>query len=219
MAKKINKMSDFTKFNDMEIQHLLKRVSNEQCARAIKGCSEKVVKKFYNNMSKRAADMVKEEIKSISKDTKKREAARNFLYKWGNQRMQQKERSAKEGKKAWDFLNEIKSNKRNISSLKLEDLATYLTSFSAIARRDGILALDKLVNDIDDDFVKAGIRLAVDGTDPELIDFMLGIRLETILSFQKRRLDMAKTLIMSIQAGDNPRIAEFKGRSYLENGV
>ncbi len=41
------------------------------------------------------------------------------------------------------------------------------------ARRDGILALESAMDAVKDDFLKKGIELAVDGTDPELIRAIL----------------------------------------------
>ena len=38
-----------------------------------------------------------------------------------------------------------------------------------IARKEGLLALEEAANDIDDDFLKKGVMLVVDGTDPELV--------------------------------------------------
>ena len=37
-----------------------------------------------------------------------------------------------------------------------------------VARKEGLLALEEASNDIDDPFLKKGIMLVVDGTDPEL---------------------------------------------------
>ena len=44
-----------------------------------------------------------------------------------------------------------------------------LVGFAERARREGLLALDEEVNDIDDDFTRKGLQLVVDGTDPELV--------------------------------------------------
>ncbi len=48
-----------------------------------------------------------------------------------------------------------------------------LVSFAEQARRDGLLALDEAVSDIDDPFTKKGIQLVVDGTDPDLVAAVL----------------------------------------------
>ena len=49
------------------------------------------------------------------------------------------------------------------------ELIERMVGFAETARREGILALDSAVEDNDDVFLAQGIRLAVDGTEPELI--------------------------------------------------
>ncbi len=44
-----------------------------------------------------------------------------------------------------------------------------LVGFAERARREGLLALDDEVSDLDDEFTKKGLQLVVDGTDPELV--------------------------------------------------
>ncbi len=44
-----------------------------------------------------------------------------------------------------------------------------LVSFAEKARREGLLALEDDANQLDDKFLKKGIQLVVDGTDPELV--------------------------------------------------
>src|SRR3954469_4270204 len=58
----------------------------------------------------------------------------------------------------------IKPDKPDLSS-QLE----LLVSFAERARREGLLALDDEVGQLDDSFTKKGLQLVVDGTDPELV--------------------------------------------------
>lgn len=44
-----------------------------------------------------------------------------------------------------------------------------LVGFAERARREGLLALEDEAKDVDDPFLKKGIQLAIDGTDPELV--------------------------------------------------
>lgn len=44
-----------------------------------------------------------------------------------------------------------------------------IVSFAEQARREGILALENRLTEVEDDFLKKGIQLAVDGTDPAII--------------------------------------------------
>ena len=53
---------DITKFTDRDIQTVLKNVESSQWAMALKGASEELKEKILNNMSKRAADLLREEM-------------------------------------------------------------------------------------------------------------------------------------------------------------
>jgi chemotaxis protein MotA len=48
-------------------------------------------------------------------------------------------------------------------------LVQKLVAFSEKARREGILALEDEIQDLDDEYMKNGLRLVVDGTDGEII--------------------------------------------------
>lgn len=49
------------------------------------------------------------------------------------------------------------------------EVITSLVEFSEKARREGLLALEEEAKTVDDPFLQKGIRLVVDGTDPELV--------------------------------------------------
>jgi chemotaxis protein MotA len=54
-----------------------------------------------------------------------------------------------------------------------ERLITQLVAFSEKARREGLLALEDDLEEIEDGFLRKGIQLVVDGTDPEIIKNIL----------------------------------------------
>lgn len=56
---------DITKFADRDIQTLLKNVESSQWAMALKGASEELKEKILRNMSKRAADLLREEMEYL----------------------------------------------------------------------------------------------------------------------------------------------------------
>ncbi|MFC4768320.1 flagellar motor protein [Effusibacillus consociatus] len=58
-----------------------------------------------------------------------------------------------------------------------------LVSLATIARREGILALEEKIETYEDEFFKNGVRLVVDGVDPELVRSIM----ETELSFIEDR--------------------------------
>jgi len=56
---------DITKLTDRDIQSLLKNVESSQWAMALKGASEELKDKILNNMSKRASDLLREEMEYL----------------------------------------------------------------------------------------------------------------------------------------------------------
>ncbi|MGB8452102.1 MAG: motility protein A [Anaerocolumna sp.] len=55
-----------------------------------------------------------------------------------------------------------------------------IIALSNVARKEGLLALEETANGIEDDFLKKGILLIVDGTDPELVRSILETELSCI---------------------------------------
>lgn len=64
--------------------------------------------------------------------------------------------------------------------------------FADIARRDGILALENVSSEIDDPFLIKGIQLAVDGTDPDVIQTMMRTELDQMADRHARGIDVLK---------------------------
>ena len=63
----------------------------------------------------------------------------------------------------------------------IEKLIEDMVSYAEIARRDGILSLENTTKDIEDPFIVQGIQMAVDGTDPELIEQIMTTDLENLV--------------------------------------
>ena len=59
-------------------------------------------------------------------------------------------------------------------------LIEQLVSLAETARRDGLLALEGRLEEIDNDFIKLGIQMAVDGSRPEVIEDIMRTELESI---------------------------------------
>ena len=55
-----------------------------------------------------------------------------------------------------------------------------IIDLSNIARKEGLLALEEAANGIEDEFLKKGVMLVVDGTDPELVRGILETDLNCI---------------------------------------
>jgi chemotaxis protein MotA len=71
-----------------------------------------------------------------------------------------------------------------------------LINLANIARREGVLALEEESNSLDDNFLRKGIILIVDGSDPELVKNIL----ETELNFIEERHGQGQAILYSMSA-------------------
>ena len=74
------------------------------------------------------------------------------------------------------------------------ELIERIVGFAETARREGILALEQAIEDGDDSFLSTGVKLAVDGTEPDLIMDIL----ETELQFVEERHKMGQEIIANM---------------------
>ena len=80
------------------------------------------------------------------------------------------------------------------SSPSIPKLIEDMVSYAEIARRDGILSLENTTKDIDDPFIVRGIQMAVDGTDPELIEQVMNNDLDNLAE----RHDAGKAMLDTV---------------------
>ncbi len=84
-----------------------------------------------------------------------------------------------------EFIGGLKSITLAMKSKNYDvgEVITNIINLSNIARKEGLLALEEAANGIEDPFLKKGVMLVVDGTDPELVRGIL----ETDLSCIEQR--------------------------------
>ncbi|MCR4610843.1 MAG: motility protein A [Lachnospiraceae bacterium] len=88
-----------------------------------------------------------------------------------------------------DFINGLKGVLLTIQEPKvgnINDVITTIIDMSNVARKEGLLALEEAGGDVDDEFLKKGIMLVVDGTDPELVRGILETDLVSIETRHKK---------------------------------
>lgn len=76
------------------------------------------------------------------------------------------------------------------------ELIENLVLMAQKARREGLLALDSEIEEIDDDFLKKGIQLVIDGTDPELVRNIM----ETEIEMMEDRHSIGANILESMGA-------------------
>ena len=87
-----------------------------------------------------------------------------------------------------DFLTGLKSASMVFKEQSMDPGAviTKIIDLANVARKEGLLALEEASNDVDDPFLKKGIMLIVDGTDPELVRGILETELTCLEDRHKK---------------------------------
>ena len=87
-----------------------------------------------------------------------------------------------------DFINGFKSMALIFKEDAMDpgEVIGNVINLANVARKEGLLALEEASNDIDDPFLKKGIMLVVDGTDPELVRGILETELTCLEDRHKK---------------------------------
>ena len=95
-----------------------------------------------------------------------------------------------------DFVGGLKSFGLTMKTLNFNqsEVIKSIINLSNIARKDGLLALEEASQNIEDPFLKKGILLIVDGTDPELVRGILETEISCIEDRHKSKIGFWETL-------------------------
>ena len=94
------------------------------------------------------------------------------------------------------FLSGLKSISLIFKNPKSDEAGTIksIIELSNLARREGLLALEESANNLEDEFMKKGIMLIVDGTDPELVRSILEAELVNVDSRHQGNITFWKNI-------------------------
>ena len=89
-----------------------------------------------------------------------------------------------------DYISGLKSIALifKVPALDTAQMIQKIIELSNVARKEGLLSLEEAAADLDDAFLKKGILLIVDGTDPELVRGIMETELNGIESRHKQKI-------------------------------
>ncbi|MCC6240436.1 MAG: MotA/TolQ/ExbB proton channel family protein [Phycisphaerales bacterium] len=67
----------------------------------------------------------------------------------------------------------------------VQHLIKEMVQYAETARRDGVLALETVAREAPDPFLRRGLQLTIDGTDPEIIERIMRIEVESMVERHK----------------------------------
>ena len=76
----------------------------------------------------------------------------------------------------------------------IEHIIKEMVQYAETARRDGVLALESVAREAPDAFLRRGLQLTIDGTDPEIIERIMRIEIEAMIERHKHGKHLFGTL-------------------------
>jgi len=218
---------DLINLTNREIQMTLREVNTKDLAFALKGAKQTLQARFLSNVSERVGTMIKGEMKALGRTKKSdQENVRARIVQivdkliqaghvspppWPPQPQRAPRSKRRLGK---EYLAKKRAAgalvKRSLSDLSLEEINRMFVGLAEVGRNEGILALEKMMQGRGDRFLASGLRLAVDGTEPELVQAILRTWMRSLMHEHEVKYRKVMEGMMSIQSGDNPRIVEQK---------
>lgn len=87
-----------------------------------------------------------------------------------------------------DYISNLKSVSQAFKSIKIDEgsIISQIIELSNVARKEGLLALEEIGSNLEDEFMKKGILLIVDGTEPDLVRSILETELACVETRHKQ---------------------------------
>lgn len=95
-----------------------------------------------------------------------------------------------------EFVDGVRSFSKAFSRQpeSLDTIGTQIYQMAQLSRKEGLLALEDYSSHIDDAYMQKGIRLTIDGTDPELIKDIMGTELIHVVESNRRQITFWENL-------------------------
>ena len=224
--KTFAKASDLAKTDNKSIQAIMNEIDTEDLASALVGTPKEWHRHIYNNLSRGATETIKGAVKSkgavnASVVTRAEEMLLDIANRLeGEGRItvstgEKGRKGATQSRKLRETLNSELSTK-SPAQRDTKELVSLLKVAAELARQDGLVSLDKVVNEaIDDEYLKMGLQMVIDGYAPDYVRDALATKRESMVKAYERRLDMLTTAISSISRGDQPAALEKKCQAFL----
>ena len=221
VEKAFKSLSEVVNFEDRAMQRILREMNFRDLALMLVGASDQLKEKVYRNVSGRLAERLKDDVEILSgvNESSTKEAADNFLetvnrlHDAGEITGKALSKKAKEKDiiQSVDFLK-----KKSPSESSVDELVELFYQLALKGRKHGLLSFESDVEKIDDDILLTGLQLIVDGTAPEIVSQILQRKLKTHIRKIETKYEMIGEGVLSIQAGDHPRLVREKMKVFID---
>lgn len=201
------RFEELAKLADSEIQGMLTKIDQRHLVTALKGAGKDVKAKFLGGLSKRVRTFVSSEIESGTPSENEIEESQQLIAEMAAK--PKKARPKKPGKRYLAMKAKLKETAaRPLEELSFDEINRMFRSMAEVARTEGILELQSIAESAGEGLLAGGLRLLVDGTEPELLASILEANARSILHEQQVKLEKVTKGIAALQQGTHPMLLE-----------
>jgi len=211
--------ADLTKLDDLSLQLLLWEVDTRRLIEGLSDQPAEVQDRFLQNMSRNAADLIREGFGRYgpympATTAKSRELIVDIanILKEKGRIPANKEQTTMENAANKDRIEDVYKTLGEAPSSRMNNrqLIGVFKNIMGVALKGGLVVLDDVPEKFDDGFIQAGLRLVIDGTDTSIVREILEAKKKTVLADQERRMNLVISAVQSLSSGDHPHILEAK---------
>lgn len=203
------RFEELAKLADSEIQGMLTKIDQKHLVAALKGAGQDVKAKFLGSLPKRVRTFVNSEIESRTLTEGEIQESQELIAELAAKPKQPKPK--KPGKRYLTMKAKLQETAaRPLEELSFDEINRMFANMAEVARTEGILALQPIAEAAGDGLMGGGMRLMVDGTEPQLITDILEAEARSILREHQVKLEKVTMGIASLQQGTNPAILAHK---------
>ena len=202
---------ELARLTNREVQILLREIDQKDLVIALSGATDAQRTKWLSNMSQRVRTFIEDEIQQVH-------VKQGEVGEVQGRVIQQVMQLAEQGWITWPPVPASKRRKasvkpskqytamkrrlrtevgRRLDEMSNEEIDEIFRHLADVARAEGILALEAFAGQMGDSFMQDGFRLAVDGTEPDLILGILTTWLESLEHEYRRKHQKVIEGIMS----------------------
>ncbi|MBN1696971.1 MAG: hypothetical protein JW881_05630 [Spirochaetales bacterium] len=192
------------------MQRLLRQVDSQILAMALLDADEGVKQKVFVNMSGRACTLLKSDITALTDTPEMAVTASKEKILGVYKRLVKAGEimSEKAGKEETPVKSEPVGilKKKKSSGFTNAELKEFFYELCRKAHTKGLLQLESDAEMVDDELIKKGLELIVDGTDPSLVESILKTKLEKAIRDYRVKYESSINALLDIQKGHYPEM-------------
>jgi len=214
---------DLLHLTDREIQMMLREVDTKDLALAMVGTSEALNDRYFSNVSERVGNMLRDEMAALGEQSEsdivsvQSRILQTVLQlrsagevSWPKEERAKSKRELSEAYLATKEKTKTQLAEKSYLDMSFEEITETVVGIANVARYEGVLEMENLADTASDDILLAGMRLVIDGSDPELIQAFLGTRINFLIQHVDTLHCMIFEGIIAMHGGDSPRIVDRK---------